>query len=194
MRTVIDLRDANELRQEPDVFASSPEIEYCHQNMVGDTPVPEVADAPHAADPAQQIVANYTSLLDRRRSKVSQILATLASPGTLPALVHCHGGKDRTGIVTALALALVGVPAATIAEDYALSARYLLQRSLDGRAPSSEAHYTSGEDFRREVCPPEAMLGTLQYLEERYGGVQGYVLDGALTREQIDSLRSAMVE
>ena len=41
-------------------------------------------------------------------------------------LFHCHAGKDRTGLVAALLLALAGTPDEIIAQDYHLSYTYLL--------------------------------------------------------------------
>ena len=46
-----------------------------------------------------------------------------AAPGGV--LVHCHAGKDRTGLILGLVLALIGVPETIIAEDYAASDTYL---------------------------------------------------------------------
>jgi protein-tyrosine phosphatase len=48
-------------------------------------------------------------------------LDLLAGSHTLPALFHCAAGKDRTGILAALVLGLIGVPNRVVAEDYALS-------------------------------------------------------------------------
>ncbi len=43
-------------------------------------------------------------------------------------IYHCAGGKDRTGVISALLLSIAGVPEEVIAEDYALSSRYLMDR------------------------------------------------------------------
>jgi len=58
-----------------------------------------------------------------------------AKPGAV--LFHCQAGKDRTGIVTALLLSLVGVPDSIIAADYAesqvcLRSVYLKELELAG--------------------------------------------------------------
>ena len=49
------------------------------------------------------------------------------SDGSLPAVFHCSAGKDRTGVLSALILAFVGVPDETIVEDYALSAAAMVR-------------------------------------------------------------------
>ena len=195
VRTVIDLRTAEEAQQAPTVFAASSDVGYHHQDMIGDTPLEEVAGFPSDALSFNRIVEIYTKTLDRRQPQFCKTLATLAEPGVLPAMVHCAGGKDRTGLIIALLLGVVGVPEETIAEDYALSARFLLDRYFTEEAPPgvSASNYT-WEDYQRENCPPESMLDTLSYLGERYGGVEGYVRAIGLTQDQIDSLRAALVE
>ena len=49
----------------------------------------------------------------------------------MPALVHCTAGKDRTGLVIALALGAVGVADEVIADDYARSAEFLVGAYFD---------------------------------------------------------------
>ena len=194
VRTVIDLRGSNEVQDAPSVFASSSEVTYYHQNMMGDSLIAESANAPNPPG-RKGIVEFYTTILDRRGEQISETLATLATPGVLPALIHCTTGKDRTGLVAALVLGLAGVPAETIAEDYALSGRYLLRRYLTEQAPPEvAASGYSWKDYQREYTPPDAMLETLRYLEQGYGGIEAYVLDTGLTRGQIERLHYAITE
>ena len=75
-----------------------------------------------------QLARLYRSWLDVRQPQIGRILATLAEPDARPAIYHCAGGKDRTGVISALLLGIAGVPDEVIAEDYALSARYLMDR------------------------------------------------------------------
>ena len=110
-------------------------------------------------------------------------------------MFHCHGGKDRTGIVAALVLALVGVPDETIAEDYALSGRFLFKRHLERPDPrDASAGVQTWQDYQRGNCPHEAMLQKLAHAADTYGGAESYLLGGGMTRPQIDALREALVE
>jgi len=68
--------------------------------------------------------------LDANPRWLAGIATTIAQAPTGGVLVHCHAGKDRTGIVAALLLGLIGVPDEVIAADYALSST-CLQRELD---------------------------------------------------------------
>lgn len=197
IRTVIDLRRTTEVQEMPDTVASSPDFAYYHQNLAGDTlTMGEKLELPLESQKGAKFWAgNYTGWLDQRRTQIVETLATLASPGILPALVHCAGGKDRTGLISALILGLARVPVETIAEDYALSAPYLISRYPNEQALSdvSTDGYTWRE-YQRDSSPHEAMLETLRHLEEHYGGAERYALGAGMTQEQVESLRRAVVE
>ena len=192
IRTIIDLRASWEIQAEPNVFFGSREVRYLHQNMSGDVrPVRE--SLPLATDVVSRRSGAYSRILDRRQSQVRDTLSSMAQPDALPSPFHCAGGQDRTGIIAALLLGLAGVPDETIAEDYALTARFLVKKRLDDDPELARSGYT-WQQYRREQCPPEAMLGTLDHLKERYGGVEGYLRTIGISAEQIDALRRALVK
>jgi protein-tyrosine phosphatase len=195
VRTVIDLRRSHELEEQPNVFAGSSRVAYIHQNLIGDAPLAGTDDTVETGEAAERIVGSYSSWIDLRQPQLRLTLTTLADPASRPALYHCAGGKDRTGVISALLLGLAGVPADVIAEDYALSAPFLLERYFAEQAPPDQSADDYGlEDYRRDFCPPEAMLKVLDYVDERYGGVEPYVRTIGLNNGQIDSIRAALVE
>ena len=172
VRTVIDLRGVREIDSQADnVLSKLPHIRYCNK-------------APKS----------YRTMLDLCGDKFRDTLATMAETDALPVLFHCVGGQDRTGLVSAILLGLVGVPNKTIAEDYTLTAEYRIDAYLGSnlQPDTAPAQYTS-EAYRARNCPPDVMLDTLDYLEERYGGVEGYVKSFGLTDEQIATLLDALL-
>ena len=188
VRTVIDLRRSDELHVAPNVFASSSEIVYHHLSLLADT-LPERKVAPRSLPDI------YRMILEQRQEPLRQILATLAAPGGLPAIVHCTAGKDRTGLIVALLLGLVGVPAATIVEDYALSSQYLGDPYLEEARQRAAHHGIPWKWYQHTIiCPPEFMHTTLQYIDERHGGIVAYVRSIGLSQEQCARLRYALVE
>ena len=206
VRTVIDLRNTSEIEQYPDVFEKSSVVTYFHQNMTGDDPLPihetlekvnskEKADQSSLHEPAKRFSESYKSILDHRSAQVIKTLDTIASSEMLPALVHCAGGKDRTGLITALVLGLVGVPEETIVKDYALTAFYFLRHDLEEHVTLAEPSFPyTIEEYQRQHCPPETMLEILQHLKVHYDGIEGYVLGAGFTRHQINILRASLVE
>lgn len=67
----------------------------------------------------------YRAFLDRFPQRIVDVIAAVADAPAGGVLVHCAGGRDRTGLIVLLLLALAGVPAEVIAADYALSAQRL---------------------------------------------------------------------
>ncbi len=57
----------------------------------------------------------------RQREAFGAALRLVCSPGRLPLLYHCSGGKDRSGWMTAVLLTILGVPREAVRRDYLLS-------------------------------------------------------------------------
>jgi protein tyrosine/serine phosphatase len=100
-------------------------------------------------------------------------------------VVHCAAGKDRTGVVVALTLAVAGVPHEEIVTDYAMTADV-----IDALVTKLGASRTYAEDMaRRDVAShtprAETMRRVLELLDERFGGPLGWLADhGFGTGEQ----------
>ena len=104
VRAVIDLRDSAEVQEQPDVFSGSSEVAYYHRSLRGDQPVIDADEMVEIEEASEWFGLVYSLWLDRRKPQLARILATLAEPGVRPAVFHCAGGKDRTGLVAALLL------------------------------------------------------------------------------------------
>ena len=191
VRTVIDLRGVREIDSQADnVLSKLPHIRYCNVDILGDMAI----DTPWSDITGHKAPKSYRNMLDLCGDKFRDTLATMAETDALPVLFHCVGGQDRTGLVSAILLGLVGVPNETIAEDYTLTAEYRIDAYLGSnlQPDTDPAQYTS-EAYRARNCPPDVMLDTLDYLEERYGGVEGYVKSLGLTDEQLATLIDALL-
>ena len=112
------------------------------------------------------------------------MIATLAEATTEPTLVHCFAGKDRTGVVIALTLAIVGVGVDAIADDYALSNDWA-ERFVD----------TNGNLARHWIfAPREAMTVFLAELVDAYGSVEGYLATAGVGPKEFDALRDNLLD
>lgn len=191
LRTVVDLRRPREREEWPNVFAALDDVRYVHVSIV---PERDDLNTGGTEGSLEAICRVYRLVLDKRQAEIRRILGTLAEPEAFPAVVHCTAGKDRTGVIVALLLSLAGVPHETIAEDYALSATYLTGPYLEEARQRAEAAGYSWEDYRDYlVCPPEIMLRTLGHLDQRYGGVERYLLRIGLSEEEVIALRRALL-
>lgn len=133
---------------------------------------------------------SYVDFLERNRDRFGQALAAIADADG-PVVIHCMGGKDRTGLVAALVLRLAGVSIEEIGRDYALSGPNLaaVLQSWLAEAP------TETDRRRREKLgqtPAEAMHRVMATIESRYGSVAAYLRAAGLSDVQVERLRSRM--
>jgi protein tyrosine/serine phosphatase len=120
-------------------------------------------------------VRSYLGYLSDRPEAVIDALRALATGGPGAAIVHCAAGKDRTGVVCALTLAVAGVGHDDIVADYALSAE-----AIDGVVARLSASPTYAEDMARRdpathTPRAETMDRVLTLLDERWGGPVGWL-------------------
>ena len=103
------------------------------------------------------------------------------------------GGKDRTGLVSAILLELAGVERATIGADYALTAECLRPREEEWLA-NGPGDRAERERLLALYAPrAEVMIEVLDDLDRRYGGVEAYLLRAGVTPEDIARLRERLV-
>ncbi len=131
--------------------------------------------APAHAEAEPPAVRSYLGYLHDRADNVVGALRALAHGDRGAAVVHCAAGKDRTGVVVALGLAVAGVPAEEIVADYAMTAEV-----IDALVAKLAASPTYAEDMeRRDVAShtprAETMDRVLTLLDERYGGPAGWL-------------------
>jgi protein-tyrosine phosphatase len=185
IRTIIDLRRTVELLRSPAVFRDSSDVRYIHVSLLEDES--KVREAPSLED-------LYRYVLENSQEQIKQIFELLATEDVFPCAIHCSVGKDRTGLITALLLSVANVPTSTIANDYALSEQYLRPLFTMLRARLEP----NGPDGQRlewmALARPETMLATLAYLEDQYGGVNGYLRKIGVSDEQLARLRSLLTE
>lgn len=195
LKTTLDLRKSRDIQSSPNVFFGSDSVTYYHQNMVGDTYMRErePGNIPSGLEYVEFMRWQYSVVLDRRRSHIQDTLSLLAVPGTLPSLIHCAGGTERTGLIIGLVLGMLGVPEDTIAEDFALTAEFTYESHLERNPSLDRSSYTLA-DHQAKHCRPDTMIAVLRTLQERYTGVIGYVRHIGVSDDEIHALRDALLE
>lgn len=200
VRTIVDLRSTDELALAPHPFAhlAAPAgpLTYLHLPLLaeGDSVgAAAISDAATLQDmygvAAATLEGLYIAILERYGANVAAIVRAVARAPEGAVLVHCHAGKDRTGLVVALLLAVAGVPPPTIAADYAASETYLqpLYHALISQATqTTRAIEKLAQQF---TTSPETMRALLSFLDSRHGGVQGYLRAVGVTDQEKEELR-----
>lgn len=192
VRTVIDLRSDRELLDDPPadvrvrvlhvpfMKASEEEWEEIESEIEA-----AVAAAPDIPTKTRDV---YLVFLDHFEENLAAAVRAIADAPEGGVVVHCAGGKDRTGILVAFMLDLAGVDAETIAADYALSEERLRPRHEQWFA-AAETEEELERLKRVAQTPAETMSGLLAELERRHGGVAAFLRSIGVSDDDLERLR-----
>ncbi len=184
LRTIIDLRTDDEVRAAP----SAPDDTGVRTHHV------PVFDAAAIGQLPPELAAVYRYMIDECGAAIASAIGLLCEDGALPGLVHCTAGKDRTGLVVALVLEVIGVPDKVIAADYALSDAYLdasTARAISRiRAVSGVGRWL---DLGALGASPQVIHDALARVRSRSGSVSDYLIGNGLTARDLGNLRTALV-
>jgi protein-tyrosine phosphatase len=179
MRTVYDLRSEMEREASPGPFPSQ------WVEVVG-RPRDTDAAAPLAGrltlDDGERVLGElYTGLIDHSATRIGGLLTGLIEDGALPAVFHCHAGKDRTGVVAALLLEALGVDRGTVLDDYELTSRYRSRAQQDPTFQRLVEQFAMTPEAAAGVLktPRWAMQQALDHVDREYGGIDRYLTEHA---------------
>lgn len=186
LRTVVDLRRPYELERDGRV----PDWDGLTYHHI-DPDHREWDETPHrdGVDPARYLADRYLDLAEDGATALATVVGLIADGRTAPLVVHCVAGKDRTGVVCALTLSLLGVSDEDVAADYGRSTagaeRCLAWARAQGRPGVVRSPWRS--------APPAAMLMFLTDLRDRYGSVARYLTGAGLDPDAVAALRAHLL-
>ena len=193
LRWIFDMRNKREVSRKMDRIPPNAPFGYVHTPIYDKEPtreyLPAILFKRHKL--GEVLASRYFYMIEQRAEAFGNILAHFADPKNFPIVYHCTAGKDRTGIITALILALLGVPEDTIVADYSLS--NLGFDHYFGEFVEEQRHAAMGvkdEEFQGFfVVQPDWIKNILVHLHEKYGSVEQYLIEKAnmdqFTIEQI---------
>lgn len=183
IETVVDLRWPEEVAASPTpITRTLTHIRYEQISLL--TPTPQEWRARRADNTAKELWNR--AMLEQVRVELKQVLEVIATASPGPLLFHCLAGKDRTGLIAALMLALADVVPEAIAYDYAASTENLRAAYLQRY---SDAEPTAIIDAVQ--CPEQSIHNMLAYLDES-GGTRAYLEEIGMDPEQIVRLRARL--
>jgi protein-tyrosine phosphatase len=191
IRTVVDLRYPWEIDAKGRV-PEHPSLAY-HNQSIEHRPYDQAALPPSVA-PGPYLAARYAEVAEDGTKEIRETLQLIgaAAESDTPLVFHCASGKDRTGLVAALVLSLLGVPEQTITDDFTLTERATPLLVADWRAnnPDRELMWPA-----YGTAPVEIMTRFLSDLRSRYGSVQSYVTQNlGLDTTFTAALRATLLE
>lgn len=191
IRTVYDLRSPDELARDGIGQFAGSIAEHRH------APIVQVSLSPF--DPridwaTVNLRDRYLEMLEQGGDAIRSVMLALCDDRSGPVLFHCSGGKDRTGVVAALILRVLGVADEDIIADYAMSERNLAPRvrafldRLEGAGIDDDAiaYLTSS--------PPARMRYTLREIDARWGSAPRYLETIGVGAEEIARVEANLVE
>jgi protein-tyrosine phosphatase len=149
----------------------------------------QVAPGDEGEPPA---VRSYLGYLTDGTDNVLGALRSLASGGPGAAVVHCAAGKDRTGVVCALALAVAGVEPEAIIADYAQTAEVIDALVAKLRSSPTYAEDMTRRDVASHTTRAETMRRVLELLDERWGGPIGWLETHGFGADEQAALRARL--
>jgi protein-tyrosine phosphatase len=190
LRAVYDLRGRQERIEAPDPFDSHHlPLSEPHDER------PHVATIQTTEEGERRLHDQYLEVIDTVAPSIGELLSGLVDPDGLPAVFHCAGGKDRTGITEALLLSVLGVDRDTVLDDYELTARWrAFEHEPDLVAELLDRGF--GLDAIRGAMgsPRWVMAATLEHVDRDFGGVDAYLLGPArVDPEVLDELRRVLL-
>lgn len=199
VRRVVDLRTDVELAKSgPGRLNQAREVSFHHLSLYNDNP--EVAARPDAVVPwaAERYptdrdpqVASYLAYFQRRPDSIVAALRVIAEPGGAT-VVHCAAGKDRTGVIVAVALSLAGVEPEVIAADYAHT-QSRLEAILEQLARNGLYDRETTAPEKIPPAAPEKMLAVLAAIDEDYGGLEAWLKDNGWTDADTQRLQDRLL-
>ena len=191
VRTVIDLRTEGEAA-EGGTFPAA-EIPVDLRSFPLMDVLPTADELPSWGDPGF-VARRYLAMVETGGDMLHAAVDVLAGDGATPAVVHCSAGKDRTGVVVAVVLGMVGAPSEAIVADYARSASLmpsLLERLKADHPEASDAVAAYAPAILH--AEPETMRTFVSLVERRFGGWTGLARKLGV-EDRVDTLRHVLVE
>jgi len=199
LEVVLDLRTDLEVELEgPGPITSEPRVRVEHRSLYprsgGNTDLDASTGVWPPTDPSEwpdepRVVQAYLSYLSARPDSIVGSIRTIANaPGAV--LVHCAAGKDRTGVVVALALDASGVDRNAIVSDYLITTDRI--DAIMTRLVSSPTYRSEleGHDPRSHAPVPGTMERMFEIIDRDLGGSAAWLTAHGLSTAELEQLRS----
>ena len=183
--TVVDLRTVSERTSLPNLLVEADGVRGVHAPIFNDDD-----EFPEGLNTAADV---YCWWLRERGSGIAMAMSAIADSPSAPVLVHCHAGKDRTGVIVALALRLAGVGVDAIADDYALSGVQLADMLARDRVTALANGMDEVRAQRLFTVRREAMVETVEFIDSEPGGAAGLLGNLGVDDDSIERLLRLLV-
>ena len=189
---VVDLRNSDEAQRDGRGPLADSGVEYRHFPFLEGRGIPPFTGGDvveRLSTTYQWILNNSGPLVAEAVSTISDAVAGSAGSAAYGAVFHCSAGKDRTGIVAALVLEVLGVDRETITADYLLT-----NQVIEGVLRRIKAMENSRTVTAQSLAAqPLAFQKFQDTLHGDYGGAEAYLRSHGVTDEALDGLQRGLL-
>ena len=202
LRTIVDLRTERELARTGRGPLESEDVAFRHlavvkEGVAGEGTPDRTADGEAMAAPApagDDLAERYLWYLEVGRGALVEALTLMGADGHYPLVFHCAAGKDRTGVLAALVLEILGVGRDDIVADYVITAerlRFIMERWRTDPGFAERMAKVPASRFSVEASTMHAFLDRLQ---AGFGGARNWALGAGVPAEVLDHMTDLLVE
>lgn len=186
IRLVVDLRNPDEAERDgrgplPGLGAS-----YTHHPLLLERGFPPFT----GGDVVERLSSAYQWLIHNSGPRVADAVNAIADANGSAVVFHCSAGKDRTGLLAAMVLEVLGLDAETITDDYLLT-----NQAVEGilrRIQAMQPH--ASPTTQSLAAQPLAFHGFQNTLHREYGGAESYLRRHGVSGESLERLRGNLLE
>jgi len=193
IRYEIDLRTPAQRSQQPTNWGPNPPEVIDIPFLVGQAPPLQPSDRLNPAKVKASALDGYASYATLNAPTIGRVLHVLAQ-GDEPALLHCNGGKDRTGVTVAVLMTLLGASRKDVYREYLLSNTHATEAQRRHMAAVRQQPYPSApvntELEKAGSLDASRLDAFFHAIDTNYGSFHAYVRDGLkLSNEDVQNLR-----
>lgn len=206
LKTIVDLRTPEEAEKIPYSWSVSSAVnQLVISGQSGD--LTKYADRLDGENLTRSEVRNlmiefYPRIVDTQTFAIKEVFALL-SKGAVPLLFHCSAGKDRTGVIAALVLLVLGVSKEQVVEDYLATNNlvdYRLEWGLDDPSDANPYFAQLGR-ISADIIEPllladaDYLMSALDHIERQYGSISGFLeIKCDMKMDKIDDIKELLLE
>lgn len=191
LRDELGIAEVIDLRSSAEVYGGGPGALASEAIRIHHLPLldGEVPRSPGAFE--LTLSDRYVLLAEFAKTAIGRVIAALAA-AEAPAVYHCAAGKDRTGVVSAVLLGLLGVPDEIIIADYAATAANLdaiIERLMAAEGYQAMLSALPPDTLHAE---PDTMRIFLERMRGTYGSMADYARSAGVPSAALGNLRSRL--
>ena len=187
LTTIVDLRSINSVLEDGRGLLALSGIAYHNYPFLERRGIEPPTSG---SDPGERLTAIYQWILLNAGTLMAQAFNALAQDVNQPALFHCNAGKDRTGVLGATLLSVLGVSREDVVADFLMT-----NEVIDGILARIKKMPGFQDSTRDGIMAPQpAIEKFLDVIESEFGGPESYLLRHGVHQEIINGFKESMLE